>query len=76
MAFDEKNGHELVQILYDVLAELDKAHRADARDEPEEVAGPRIISFLQLLKYALPPPATQCVASLVAAYAPGFLLDG
>jgi len=57
VSFDEKSSSpaELLQLLNDVFAELDaKTHRVSAADEPPEIAGPRILGFLQLLKYPLP----------------------
>jgi hypothetical protein len=35
--------------------------QVDVRDEPAEVAGPRMMGFLQLLKYPLPPGPEGCV---------------
>ena len=55
VTFDEKSPQELLQILNDVLAELDSAHERDVRDEVPEVTGPRIINFLAVLKFPLPP---------------------
>ncbi len=55
VTFDEKSPHELLQILNDVFAALDSAHERDVRDEPPEVAGPRMINFLAILKFPLPP---------------------
>jgi len=46
---------ELLQLLNDVFGELDRAHLVSARDEPPELAGPRIMQFLRLLRYPLPP---------------------
>ena len=55
VSFDEKSPTELLQLLNDVFAELDKAHRVDVRDEPPEVAAPRMINFLHVIKFPLPP---------------------
>lgn len=58
VTFDElsSNPIDLLQLLNDVLAELDaKAHRVRAGEEPAEAAGQRIVGFLNLLKYPLPP---------------------
>jgi hypothetical protein len=102
VTFDEKSPVELLQLLNDVFAELDKSHKVrspttnplplhinsenrkgildritpsealftyayptvhifslfppqvDVRDEPVEIAGPRMMGFLQLLKFPLP----------------------
>lgn len=56
VTFDEKasNATELLQLVNDVFAELDRAHRVDVREEPPEAAGQRLVAFLQVLKYPLP----------------------
>lgn len=51
VSFDEKSPAELLQLLNDVFAELDKSHKVDVRDEPPELGGPRMVSFLQVLKF-------------------------
>ena len=51
VSLSEMSPTELLQLTTDVLGELDKAHRVDVRDEPPEVCGPRLCTFLQVLKY-------------------------
>ena len=51
VALSEMSPSELLQLTNDVFAELDRAHRLDVRDEPPEVGGPRMCTFLQVLKY-------------------------
>jgi intraflagellar transport protein 81 len=51
VSLDDRSPTELLQLLNDVFAELDKAHRVDVRDEAPEAAGPRMVSFLQVLKF-------------------------
>jgi hypothetical protein len=45
---------ELLRTLNKVFAYLDESHDVDVRDEPPEVAGPRIMQFLRVLKVAIP----------------------
>lgn len=61
VAFDEKaqDPFELLQMLSDVLAELDKTHKVEVRDEPPEVRGHRIYTALALLKYPFPPSVAE-----------------
>ena len=51
VALSEMSPVELLQLTNDVFAELDRAHRLDVRDEPPEAGGPRMCTFLQVLKY-------------------------
>ena len=51
VSLSEMSPSELLQLTNDVFAELDRAHRLDVRDEPPEVGGPRMCTFLQVLKY-------------------------
>ena len=54
VSFDEKNSFELLSLLNDVLAHLDKRHKIDIRDEPQNVTVDRMTDFFKLLKYPLP----------------------
>lgn len=55
VAFDELSATELVQLLNDVLAELDYAHRMDVRDEGSpEATGERMYHLLKVLRYQVP----------------------
>ena len=51
VSLSEMSPSELLQLTNDVFAELDRTHRLDVRDEPPEVGGPRMCTFLQVLKY-------------------------
>ncbi len=55
VTFDEKSPQELLQILNDICAGLDSAHERDIRDEAPEATGVRLLSFLAVLKFPLPP---------------------
>ena len=59
--FDEKTPFELLQVLNEVMAHLDKKHAGvDLRDEPQEETGARMIEFIRLLKFpGLPNSAEQ-----------------
>jgi intraflagellar transport protein 81 len=50
-SFDELGPTALLQLANDVLGELDRVHRVDARDEPAEACASRLLAFLQVLKY-------------------------
>lgn len=54
VTFDELSPVELFQLMNDVFAELDKAHKLDVREESKDAAAPRIVNFLILLKYPVP----------------------
>jgi intraflagellar transport protein 81 len=51
VSLTELSPSQLLQLTNDVFAYLSSAHRVDVRDEPPEVGGPRMCTFLQLLKY-------------------------
>lgn len=55
VTFDEKSPQELLQILNDVCAALDSVHERDVRDEAPDQLGFRLVSFLAVLKFPLPP---------------------
>jgi intraflagellar transport protein 81 len=58
--FDEKTPFELLQVLNEVMAHLDKRHDIEIRDEPQEETGSRMIEFIRLLKFpGLPNSAEQ-----------------
>jgi len=58
--FDEKSPFELLQVLNEVMAHLDKRHAVELRDEPQEETGARMIEFIRLLKFPnLPTSAEQ-----------------
>jgi hypothetical protein len=42
-------------VLNDVLSAVDSAPERDVRDEAPEITGPRLINFLAILKFPLPP---------------------
>lgn len=54
MTFDELSPSELLQLLNDVFAHLDEAHKIDVRDEPPDIGGPRMLQFLKVLKVSVP----------------------
>ncbi|KAA0147941.1 hypothetical protein FNF27_06097 [Cafeteria roenbergensis] len=54
VTFDELSPSELLQLLNDVFAHLDEAHKIDVRDEPPEIGGPRMLQFLKVLKVSVP----------------------
>jgi len=56
VTFDELRPVELLQLLNDVFAHLDEAHRVDVRDEPREVGGPRMLQFLRRVLMVDVPP--------------------
>lgn len=66
VAFDDLSPTELFQLANDVLAHIDTSHRVDVRIEPADLAGPRIIGFLQLLKFPLPAGDKEVEAFTVA----------
>jgi hypothetical protein len=59
VTFDELTPVELLQLLNDVLAFLDEAHKVDVRYEAPEVAGPRITGFLAVLRFTIPKDPAQ-----------------
>ena len=67
VAFDDLSPAELLQLANDVFAELDRAHSVDVRDEPAEQAGPRMVGFLQLLKFPLPAAGSAELEAFAAA---------
>ncbi len=70
-SFDELGPAALLQLTNDVLGELDRAHRVDARDEPAEAASSRLLAFLQVLKYPGTVGEPRALAGLGAALARG-----
>lgn len=51
VSLDSLSPSESLQLLNDVFADLDKAHRVDVRDEPSDVAAARMVNFLSILKF-------------------------
>jgi intraflagellar transport protein 81 len=62
--FDEKSPLELIAVLNDVFAAVDpQQSTADARDEPEDARASRLMGFLQMLKFEVPPQQAEAFAA-------------
>jgi len=55
VAFDEKSPFELLEAVNEVMANLSSQHRIDLRDETPDATASRMIDFLRVLNYKLPP---------------------
>jgi len=55
VAFDEKSPFELLEVVNEVMAQLSSQHRVDLRDETPEATATRMLDFLRVLNYRLPP---------------------
>ena len=55
VTFDEKAGAELLQVLFDVIAELDGSGKpVDVRDADQAALADRVFRVMQIVKYPLP----------------------
>merc|ERR1719498_2104736 len=55
VAFDEKSPFELLEVVNEVMAHLSTQHRIDLRDETPDATAQRMLEFLRVLNYKLPP---------------------
>ena len=55
VAFDEKSPFELLESVNEVMAHLSTQHRVDLRDETPDATATRMLDFLRVLNYKLPP---------------------
>lgn len=55
VAFDEKSPFELLEVVNEVMAHLSSVHRIDLRDETPDATAQRMLEFLRVLNYKLPP---------------------
>mmetsp|Transcript_53157 Transcript_53157/g.106618 ORF Transcript_53157/g.106618 Transcript_53157/m.106618 type:complete len:689 (+) Transcript_53157:86-2152(+) len=53
--FDDKSPTELLQLLVDVFAVMDEAMGCDVREAEREVLMNKLLTFLNILKYTMPP---------------------
>ncbi|VEL24182.1 unnamed protein product, partial [Protopolystoma xenopodis] len=56
ISFDSLDSVQLLQTLNDVLAEIDKKHKIDIREESSDMTALRMIEALRIFRYK--PPAT------------------
>ena len=55
VAFDEKSPFELLEVMNEVMAHLSAQHRVDLRDETPDATAQRMLDFLRVLNYKMPP---------------------
>ena len=62
VAFDEKSPFELLEVVNEVMANLSSVHRVDLRDETPDATAQRMLDFLRVLNYKMPPGLEQMQA--------------
>ena len=59
VAFDEKSPFELLEVVNTVMAHLSSAHQVDLRDETPDATAQRMLEFMRVLNYKMPPGLEQ-----------------
>ena len=59
VAFDEMSSYDLLCLLNDIFIHLDKKHRVEIRDEPQEAMKMRLLDFMKVMKCPMTVPTEE-----------------